>query len=117
MFALSAYAQKPDTATRPAHTLPERVSILEQNNFEAGRHLRDYTRGFYSGFAFQAAGGALMVVGLTNKNDKDPSEGRTITYVGIGLTAVGAIIQLLSHAQIGRAGRYLSGEGIAIPLN
>ncbi|MCA0334372.1 MAG: hypothetical protein LCH44_10540 [Bacteroidetes bacterium] len=93
---------------------------LEERLQYGGKYLKTYSNTMNFGYLFMLVGSGVSIGGAVNNANlvskgKEPNV--NIVYVGAGIAGLGFIIQMIASAHIGRAGRYLQGGKIAIPLN
>jgi hypothetical protein len=96
-------------------------SLTQEERLQyAGKYLKTYSNTMNFGYLFMLVGSGVSIGGAVNNANlvskgKEPNV--NIVYVGAGIAGLGFIIQMIASAHIGRAGRYLQGGKIAIPLN
>lgn len=110
IFSLSCFAQsKPQRQINEPNYYQEGSS---QGIRMAGQHLKKYTRQFYLGTGLMAVGYTAASISLANAvanqntNGGSVSGGAGVTIGGLMLLS-GAIVQVLSHRHIGKAGELL----------
>ncbi|OJX01704.1 MAG: hypothetical protein BGO70_18415 [Bacteroidetes bacterium 43-93] len=92
---------------------------------KAGRELQRFSNGAAAGIALQAGGLFFAGLGASYTANQTTSPSRTGTsnngniliYTGIGISLIGTLIFITSYTHAGRAGYYLSGQGLTIPLD
>jgi uncharacterized membrane protein YkvI len=73
-----------------------------------GDALITFAKTFYTGFALQVVGAGCIVIAQSTLPDADDSTIKTLSYVGGTIALLGSIVELVSFAQIGKAGRQLN---------
>lgn len=111
LLSLSSYAQ-----TREGRQANEATYYQERTDTDirmAGEHLQKYSRQFYIGTGLMVAGYTVASISLANAIATQSTSGGSTVSGGAGITigalmlAGGAVVQLLSHRHIGKAGKLL----------
>jgi hypothetical protein len=80
----------------------------------AGNELRLASKLHYSGLAMIISGGAITFMGLSTTNNKAQPD--MLTYGGLFIAIAGWICEEESFVHINKAGIYLQGNTIVVPL-
>jgi hypothetical protein len=111
LLSFSSYAQ-----TREGRQVNEATHYQERSDNDvrmAGEHLQKYSRQFYIGTGLMVAGYTVASISLANAVVNQNTSGGNTVSGGAGITIGafmligGAVVQLLSHRHIGKAGKLL----------
>jgi hypothetical protein len=111
LLSLSTYAQ-----TREGRQVNKATHYQERSDNDvrmAGEHLQKYSRQFYIGTGLMVAGYTVASISLANAVVNQNNSGGSTVNGGAGITIGafmligGAVVQLLSHRHIGKAGKLL----------
>lgn len=83
---------------------------LDKILYDSGDNLQSYSTLMGTGYFLIALGTAGSVLAI--KDDK-----KEIAYIGMGVGAVGIILQMVSVGKIARAGKILKEGRLRIPIN
>ncbi len=117
ILSLSTFAQ-----SNPGRKINEGSYYQESNNSNirmAGERLQQYSRQFYLGTGLMVAGYTVTTISLANAVVTQNNNGGSTVSGGAGITVGalmllgGAVVQLLSHRHIGKAGKLLEQEALS----
>lgn len=90
-------------------SLCQAQTVKDENLIAAGNELKTFSRKYATGVTMSLIGAGSAVVGAS-------AEVAAPVYIGGALVLVGTVISISAHSHIGMAGKYLSGNGVAIPI-
>lgn len=92
--------------------LPCIALCQEQDSLKGspGTALIEFTTAYYAGTAFMIVGAGMTTLGIFQ--DQEP-----VMFIGMGLSAAGFLVTIVSFAMIGKAGKLMNDKGIGIASN
>ncbi len=105
-------------------TVKAQTDTLEYRFRKAGNELQRFANSATAGIAMQVGGLVFVSLGASYTSNqanrpytRASNNGDILIYTGIGISIIGTFIFISSFSHAGRAGYYLRGDHITIPLD